>query len=129
MRIGELAAATGTTTKTLRFYEVAGLLPAPQRTSSGYRDYDPAVVPRLDFLRRARAAGLTLAQIREILDVRDTGAAPCQHVQQLLTSRLTDLDRRIADLQTLRATVADLRDAAATVEPASCDPTTVCRYL
>jgi DNA-binding transcriptional MerR regulator len=77
VRIGELAEASGMTTKTLRFYEEAGLLPAPERTSGGYRDYDPEVVPRLDFIRRSRAAGLTLAQIRDVLDVRDGGTAPC----------------------------------------------------
>ena len=91
MRIGELAVASGTTTKTLRFYEEAGLLPAPERTANGYRDYTPAALARLDFVRRGRTAGLTLAQIREILDIRDAGVAPCQHVQDLLDARLGDL--------------------------------------
>ena len=56
MRIGELAVASGTTTKTLRFYEEAGLLPAPERTANGYRDYTPAALARLDFVRRGRTA-------------------------------------------------------------------------
>lgn len=88
MRIGELAVASGTTTKTLRFYEEAGLLPAPERTANGYRDYTPAALARLDFVRRGRTAGLTLAQIREILDIRDAGVAPCQHVHALLEAHL-----------------------------------------
>lgn len=129
MRIGELAEATGTTTKTLRFYERAGLLPAPERTSAGYRDYPPEVVSRLAFIRRSQAAGLTLAQIREVLEIRDGGQAPCAHVQQLLNDRLADLDRHIALLTELRDTVSRLRTGAATVEPASCDPAAVCRYL
>lgn len=129
MQIGELAAASGTTTKTLRFYENAGLLPPPQPTPSGYRDYSPDTLARLDFIRRGRAGGLTLAQIREILDIRDTGTAPCRHVQQLLTTRVAELDQQIADLMSLRDTVASLENAAATVEPASCDPATVCQYL
>ncbi|CAN5643033.1 hypothetical protein BH24ACT14_BH24ACT14_23120 [soil metagenome] len=129
MRIGELAKASGTTTKTLRYYEDAGMLPAPERTAGGYRDYTPDVLPRLDFIRRGRATGLTLAQIREVLDVRDAGRAPCQHVQRLLTTHLTDLDRQITELHGLRDTVAQLRDAAATLQPATCDPATVCRYL
>lgn len=129
MRIGEFAAANGTTTKTLRFYEDAGLLPAPQRTSSGYRAYSPETVHRLEFIRRGRAAGLTLAQIREILGVRDAGTAPCEYVRQLLSTRLTDLDQQIADLQALRATVEELLSAAATVEPTTCDARSVCRYL
>lgn len=129
MLIGEVAEASGTTTKALRFYEQAGLLPPPARTSGGYRDYTPDVVARLDFIRRSRTAGLTLAEIREVLDVRDAGSAPCHHVQQLLAARLSDLDRQIAELRALRDTVAELSDAAATIDPAHCEPAGVCRYL
>ena len=129
MQIGELAAATGTTTKALRFYERAGLLPAPERTSAGYRDYGRDTVARLEFIRRSQSAGLTLAQIREILDIRDAGHAPCDHVQKLLHERLAGIDQQIADLIELRATVAALHDHATTVEPSTCAPAIVCRYL
>lgn len=129
MRIGELAEASGTTTKTLRFYEEVGLLPAPARTPNGYRDYTTEALPRLDFIRRNRTAGFTLTQIREVLNIRDAGVAPCQHVQDLLETRLGELDRQIADLQALRHAVADLSDSATTVDPIKCDATTICRYL
>lgn len=129
MRIGELAEATGTTTKTLRFYEDSGLLPPPERTVSGYRDYDQEAIARLDFIRRGRAAGLTLAQIREVLDIRDAGTAPCHHVKELLDIRLTALDQQIADLQALRTNVAHLRDDAAQANPSECQSKDVCRYL
>ena len=66
MRIGEFAEAAGTTAKTLRFYEEQGLLPPPDRTSSGYRDYPPDAIARVDFVHRGQAAGLTLAQIRTL---------------------------------------------------------------
>ena len=129
MRIGELAEASGTTTKALRFYEEAGLLPSPERTSAGYRDYSPDIISRLAFIRRSQSAGLTLAQIREILEIRDGGQAPCEHVQELLGHRLGALDRQIAELQQLRATVAQLQADATTIEPAGCRPESVCRYL
>lgn len=129
MRIGEVAAAAGTTTKTLRFYEDQGLLPAPERTSGGYRDYGQDVIGRLDFIRRGRTAGLSLAQLRQILAIRDAGEAPCAHVTGLLTTRVADLDRQIADLQALRQTVAELRNTATTADPATCAPDQVCRYL
>ena len=129
MRIGEVAEVSGTTTKTLRFYEGQGLLRPADRTTSGYRDYSPDVVSRLDFIRRGRIAGLTLAQIRQVLDIRDGGGAPCEHVKDLLTARLDALDRQISDLQTLRETVAALRETATTVDPATCSPHEVCRYL
>lgn len=129
MRIGELAALTGTTTKTLRFYEQAGLLHPAGRTTGGYRHYGQDAVARLDFIRRGRAAGLTLAQIREVLDVRDRGRAPCRHVEELLATRLRALDAQIADLQALRASVAQLHDTARSGDPDTCGAELVCRYL
>jgi DNA-binding transcriptional MerR regulator len=129
VRIGELADAVGTTTKTLRFYEQQGLLPEAERTPAGYRDYPPEVVPRIDFIHRGKAAGLTLAQIREILQIRDHGQPPCGHVRDLLDTRLADLDAQIYRLVALRDTLAQLRNHAATLEPTTCTAEKVCRYL
>lgn len=129
VRIGQLASAVGMSTKTLRFYEAAGLLPAPERTSAGYRDYPTGTLSRLDFIARGRRAGLTLAEIRDVLDVRDAGHAPCRHVQHLLGRRLAHVDQQIADLRALRATVAHLHAGATDVQPDSCDPAEVCRYV
>lgn len=129
MRIGELAAVTGATTKTLRFYEDSGLLHPEGRTTSGYRQYGADAIARLDFIRRGRAAGLTLAQIREVLDVREQGRAPCRHVEDLLATRLRALDAQLADLQALRATVSQLHDAARGGDPDTCGAEQVCRYL
>jgi MerR family Zn(II)-responsive transcriptional regulator of zntA len=129
VRIGELADAVGTTTKTLRFYEEQGLLPEAERTPAGYRDYSPEVIPRIDFIHRGKAAGLTLAQIREILLIRDRGQAPCEHVRDLLDARLADLDEQISKLVALRDTITHLRNQAATPRPATCAAKQVCRYL
>lgn len=129
MRIGELAEAAGSKAKTLRFYEERGLLPPAERTSSGYRDYTADAIARVDFIHRGQAAGLTLAQIKQILDIRDHGQAPCGHVRDLLDARLADIDAQIADLTTLRDNVAALRDDAALPEPETCSPDQVCRYL
>ena len=93
MRIGELAERAGTTAKTLRFYEEQGLLPPAERTPSGYRDYAPETAARIDFVHRGQAAGLTLAQIRQILDIRDSGHAPCEHVRDLLDARLAEIEQ------------------------------------
>jgi DNA-binding transcriptional MerR regulator len=60
MRIGEIADRAGVAAKTIRFWEERGLLPAPARTAAGYRDYGPAMLERLAFVRHAQAAGLTL---------------------------------------------------------------------
>ncbi|MCR4514659.1 heavy metal-responsive transcriptional regulator [Aeromicrobium sp. 50.2.37] len=129
MRIGELANTTGTTPKTLRFYEDVGLLTPAGRTAAGYRTFTADAVDRLNFIRRGRSAGLTLAQIREVLELRDAGATPCRHVKDLLDARLTDLDRQIAELQALRETVAHLHEDASTADPDACRPQDICRYL
>ncbi|WP_275779934.1 heavy metal-responsive transcriptional regulator [Paenarthrobacter sp. Y-19] len=129
MRIGETAAAAGLTAKTLRFYEDRGLLSAADRAPNGYRDYPHETISRLEFIRRGRTAGLTLAQIGDILSVRDIGQAPCVHVRDLLANQLRDLDAQIAELTALRATVAEFHDAAAAGDPAACDPERICSYL
>jgi MerR family Zn(II)-responsive transcriptional regulator of zntA len=129
MRIGEVADAAGTSTKTLRFYEQQGLLPEVGRTSSGYRDYPPQVVSRVDFVHRGQAAGLTLAQIKQILDIRDRDQAPCEDVRDLLDAQLASLDQQIRQLGELRETVAELRERAAAPDPDTCSADQVCRYL
>lgn len=129
MRIGELAAAAGTSTKPLRFYEDQGLLPAPDRTPAGYRDYRPDVLSRLDFIRRGQAAGLTLAQVKQVLDIRDDGQAPCAHVRDLLDERLAEIEYQLRSLTVLRDTLTELREAAIPVRPDTCGPDQVCRYV
>jgi len=83
----------------------------------------------VEFIRRGRSAGLTLAQIGEILDVSDAGSPPCDRVHLLLTGRLAALDAQIADLVALRGTVAHLREAVAAAPPASQDADQICPYL
>lgn len=129
VRIGELAGAAGTTTKALRFYEDQGLLPPTDRTAAGYRDYPPEALARVDFIHRGQAAGLTLAHIRQIFDLRDGGQAPCEHVRDLLDARLADLDEQIQQLEVLRETISQLRLQASQIEPDTCSADQVCRYL
>lgn len=100
-RIGELAKKTGVTTKTIRYYEQAGLLSPPARTESGYRHYSEADAERLAFIRVAKEFGFSLGEIREILAVRDRDEAPCPYVLELVTEKLADLQARIQRLQSL----------------------------
>ena len=106
-----------------------GLLPAPDRTPAGYRDYSPEALTRLDFIHRGQAAGLTLAQIRQVLEIRDGGQAPCAHVRDLLDQRLVDIEHQLRRLSALRETVTELREAAIPIHPESCGPDQVCRYV
>ena len=126
MRIGEIATATGVTTKTLRFYEAEGLLHEPGRTSGGYRDYPPEAVDRVLFVRHAQAAGLTLRQIGEILSVRDGGQAPCRHVGELVDRRLAEVDERLRELSQTRAQLLRLKQRVAVLDPVECPPSAIC---
>jgi MerR family copper efflux transcriptional regulator len=121
MFIGELAAQSGVTTKTIRFWESAGLLSDPARTPSGYRDYDPAVADSLRFIRHAQAAGLTLAEIRQVLAISDDGEPPCEHVTGLIHQHLVDVDERIRELTETRSLLDRLAQRAANQDPADCD--------
>src|SRR5919108_1580316 len=101
MRIGELADAAGVTNKTLRYYERIGLLAAPSRSESGYRQYRPEVLGRLSFIKAAQAVGLSLGEIRQVIGLRERGETPCDHVSQLLQRRTAELDERFQQLQPL----------------------------
>ncbi|MBD0710485.1 MULTISPECIES: heavy metal-responsive transcriptional regulator [unclassified Streptomyces] len=129
MRIGDLAAASGVTAKTLRFYEQSGLLPAPPRTPGGYRDYPGEAVARLAFIRDAQGAGLTLAEIRSVLVLRDGGQAPCAQVTALVDRRLVEIDRRLAELSETREALRLLARRAAAVDPAGCAEGDICTIL
>lgn len=102
LRIGELAAATDLSTETIRYYEKAGLLPAPARTPAGYRTYGPEAIDRLHFIRGAQRLGLRLEDIRNLLTIRDTGTCPCEPAADFLTRRLAEVDAQIQRLEALR---------------------------
>lgn len=105
-------------------------MPPPPRTSSGYRDYPPAAAARLTFIRDAQHAGLTLAEIRSILVLRDSDEAPCGHVTDLIHQHLEEINRRIAELRKTRTALRDLAQQAAETDPQSCsDADTICRII
>ena len=129
MRIGELAIQAGLSVKTLRFYEQAGVLPEAARTPSGYRTYDESALRRLQFVKAAQAAGLTLAEIVQVITVRDTDGPPCAHVNDLLDRHAAALDARITELAATRNEVRRLRERAAGLDPADCAADGVCHVI
>lgn len=108
MTIGELARATGTKAETIRYYERIGLLPSPARTASNYRSYGAAELARLSFIRRARALGFSIGQVRALLDLADRRDRSCETVDALAREHLGTIDAKIADLSSLRGELADL---------------------
>src|SRR6202158_4913296 len=129
VKIGELALRSGVASTALRYYEKAGLLPESRRSSSGYRTYEPEAVPRLAFIRAAQAVGLTLAEIREIIGIRDAGAPPCAHVVGLIEQHRAAVRSRIRELQRLELDLEHLASLGAGVDPSECHPIGVCKVI
>jgi len=110
MQIGDLAKHFDLNPKTIRYYEAIGLLPAPARTESGYRQYDGEAVSRLGFIQRAKLLGLSLENIRDILAVHEHGEQPCEHVLSLIDAEIIGIEKRIRELKAFRADLMTLRE-------------------
>ena len=121
MKIGELAIATGLSPKTIRFYEADGLIPDADRTLSGYRSYDAQDVERLEFIRKAKRLGLSLAEVKSILQLHDRSEPTCMHVRSLLDEKLGRIETALQDLLAFQAELRQLRETAGTLM--DCRPT------
>lgn len=99
LTIGSLATAAGVGVETVRFYQRKGLLETPTR-DRGIRRYSDEDLRRLRFIKQAQAAGFTLSEISELLELDATGDR--QRAHELATARVAALDRRIAELQRAR---------------------------
>ena len=108
MAIGELARAIGTKAETIRYYERIGLLPRPSRTASNYRSYGALELARLSFIRRARALGFSIHQVRDLLELSDCSDRSCDAVDVLAREHLATIDEKIADLSALRGELAEV---------------------
>jgi DNA-binding transcriptional MerR regulator len=110
MRIGALARQVGLTTSALRYYEQAGLLPAAVRSEAGYRLYGQEAAGRLGFIRRAQALGLTIGEIRGLLEEPQGDAAVERaRLRHVVAHRVADTDRRLRELVELKAELEDMQ--------------------
>lgn len=111
MQIGELAAASGVSAKMIRHYESIGLLPRPARRDSGYRDYGPADLHRLKFVRRAKDLGFSVEQMRELLRLWADRSRASAEVKSLALAHVADLEHRAQALAEVACALRDLADA------------------
>jgi len=102
MKIGELAQRAGVGVDTVRYYERQGPLPVPARQSSGYRNFLPADVSRLRFVRRAKALGFTLEEIRDLLALSDQRDGDMGRLKAAAAEKLSDVEARLAELTRIR---------------------------
>lgn len=120
LRAGQVASAAGVNLETLRYYERLGILPEPDRTLGGQRQYAPEAVTTVRIVKALQRLGFTLAEVSDLLQSgrhRHKSADPA--LQQAITAKIIDIDQRIADLRAVRASLL----AAIT---AGCEDLTVC---
>lgn len=111
MRIGELADRAGVNVQTVRYYERRGLLPEPERTSSGYRRYDEDDLLRLRFILRAKGLGFTLGEVTDLLELRVDPERTTEDVRRRAAAKIAGTVAKIRDLESIRSTLQRLVDA------------------
>lgn len=111
MKIGDLARATGVEVETIRYYEKAGLLPAPAREANGYRSYGEEHLERLAFVRHCRALDMPLADVKRLLDFLGSAHDDCGDIDALIASQLARVRARLTSLRALERQLSALRDS------------------
>ena len=129
MRIGEAAARAGVEASAIRFYEGNGVLPAPERSDSGYRLYGEDQVDLIRFVKRARSLEIPLDDIRQIVELRTGGQAPCAVVRTVIARQAAAIDARIAELEDLRREMTRLQGLAEQVADDWPDGACVCHIV
>ncbi len=129
LKIGQLAKLSGTTTKTIRYYELLGLLHEPERTDSGYRLYGEQDVERLTFIRKAKSLGFSLTDIGETLTLYDSQQAPCIHVLALLDRKIQEIEQLVDELQELQQELLRLREESVPRVERCADGSSICGII
>jgi len=110
MNIGEVARRAGLNSRTIRFYESIGLVGAPERASSGYRDYGEKDVHRLRFVASARALGFAVEEIRQLLALYDDRERSSADVKNVVLHHVEEIDRKLKELAAMRRTLLHLAE-------------------
>lgn len=118
LTIGRLAAEAGVSADTIRYYESVGLMPTPTRSDAGYRLYSRAELRRLQLIKRAKLLGLSLSEIKDLVDQTFTDS--CAHLQRELLERipvqLEEIERRMAELEALRSELRAVQGQLASLD-------------
>lgn len=111
MKISDLSRSTGVDVETIRYYEKAGLLPAPAREANGYRSYGEAHLERLAFVRHCRALDIPLADVKRLLDFVGGARDDRGDIDGLIQSQLQRVRARLKSLRALERQLVALRDS------------------
>ena len=108
--IGEAASSSGISAKMIRYYETLSLLPKVGRTAAGYRQYGPNEVHTLRFIRHARELGFSMVEIAALLKLWQNRRRASADVKRIALSHVADLNRRMAEMATMKRTLEALAD-------------------
>ena len=114
MKIQEFAQLVGLTPKTIRYYELIGILPSPRRTSNGYREYSDQDLARARFVAGIRSLDLSLDEIEEILALRDRREAPCRTLLERIAQKADQIEERIRLLRQMEIDLRQLHELGLT---------------
>ena len=110
MNIGRAAKASGVSQRMIRHYEKVGLIPAPARRDSGYRDYSHSDVQRLAFIANARDLGFSITEISDLLSLWADDHRASAEVKSLALAKADELQRKADALSTMRASLLHLAE-------------------
>jgi DNA-binding transcriptional MerR regulator len=114
MKIQQFSRLSGLSAKTIRYYESIGILPSPQRTSNGYRDYSEKDLERAQFVAGIRSLDLSLDEIAEILAMRDRREAPCRTLLDRIEQKADQIEERIRALRQMEIDLRQLHNLGLT---------------
>lgn len=109
LRTGQVAKQAGVNVETLRFYEREGILPAPPRLESGYREYPDGTVELIRFVKRAQELGFALREIKEMLSLREVPQRAAKNASRLVEMKIAEIDSKIRDLEAIRTVLGTLQ--------------------
>ena len=109
MKIGELAKLTSCSIQSIRFYEKEGLLSKPSRSEGNYRLYDHKQKEQLTFIKHCRNLDITLAEIKQLLDLKQSPETQCEEVNHLIDDHINQINLRMSELKKLKSTLITLR--------------------
>src|SRR2546430_17176567 len=125
LTIGQVATAANVSIQSIRYYERRGMVAAPRRTASGYRQYGDDAVSRLRFIKHAQVLGFSLQEIQDLLGLRVRHGAACDVVERKTIQKIEVVQQRIRDLQRMKRTLERLGAGRAGPRPADAGPVPV----
>ena len=124
LKIGDVAGQGGVNLQTIRYYEREGLLPEPPRLTSGYRMFPESTVRRVRFIKRAQELGFSLAEIRDLLSLRENAHAGAQDMRERAKAKVADIEEKIRTLGAMKEALNTLAETCP-----GCGPLSECPIL